>query len=99
MPLTTHAESANTCALMLPISTAQPPMQEANATACVDDRIRDALQTQAASTRAEFIRALDSQKTQLSDLSHVAAEVLHGRDQQVHTHPHQLPCLPHPTTV
>lgn len=67
--------------------------------ASVDDRIRDALQVQAASTRAEFIRALDSQKTQLSDLSHVAAEVLHSRDQQVH--PHQLPLLgvPHPTTV
>lgn len=62
-------------------------MQEANTAVDVDDRIRDALATQAASTRAEFVRALDSQRAELTDLSHIAAEVLHTRDQQVRPFP------------
>lgn len=58
-------------------------MQEADSQMNVEDRIRDALATQAASTRAEFVRALESQKSDMSDLTNIAAEVLHTRDQQV----------------
>jgi hypothetical protein len=54
-------------------------MQDKN----VEQRIREALEQHAASTRAEFLRALEGTGGQVEGLSQLAADALSVRDKQV----------------
>jgi hypothetical protein len=50
----------------------------------VEQRIREALDQHAASTRAEFLRALDGTTGQVDMLSQLAADAVSKRDEQIH---------------